>query len=92
MAHKNIVKFICDCCKKEFDIDIENNVANKNYPLVAVEMPSKNYDCEGRHYQAGTAKVEICGKCFTAYWQYVQARYDVADYYGVTIKTVKEVR
>ena len=59
MAHKSMVKFICDCCEKEFDMDVL--AANQKKPLITVEMPSKNYDCEGRHYEAGTAKVELCG-------------------------------
>ena len=60
MAHRSMVKFICDCCKKEFLIDLEN--PKKENPLKTVEMPSKNYDCEGRHYTAGVAKAELCGE------------------------------
>ena len=90
MACIHVIKFTCDCCKKEFYVDPEKET-NQKEPLRSVEIPSKIYDCEGRHYTAGITKVELCGKCFTEYWKYVQSMYEVTDYYGVTIKKLKEI-
>lgn len=42
MAKRDVVYFICDCCKKEFQFD--NKV--KNSPLREVYIPSKIFDCE----------------------------------------------
>ena len=79
MAKKDVVIFICDCCKKEFQFD--NKV--KNSPLREVYIPSKIFDCEGRGYTKGISKVELCDDCYSEFWDYVQQKYKVEELYDV---------
>ena len=79
MAKKDVVIFICDCCKKEFQFD--NKV--KSSPLREVYIPSKVFDSEGRGYTEGISKVELCADCYSEFWDYVQQKYKVEEFYNV---------
>lgn len=74
---KTITKYICDCCKKELE---------KEDDLTTISVPSRNYDCEGKSYSKGLAKVEICKDCFNYYWSLCIERFaDTQDCYAITM-------
>lgn len=74
---KTITKYICDCCKKELE---------KEDDLTTISVPSRNYDCEGKSYARGLAKVEICKECFDYYWNLCIEKFsDTKDCFAITM-------
>lgn len=82
MSREEFVEYKCDICGKV----VKYAISKKDRPFKQIEMPSKNYDCEGRNYSKGTTKVDVCENCYFNYWDYVQSRYEVVDCYGVKVK------
>ena len=82
MSRIEVVEYKCDVCGKVFREDI-NSIKK---PLKYIQVPSKNYDCEGREYREGKTEIEMCDDCFKNYWDYVQERYDVSNCYGIQVK------
>ena len=56
-----------------------------------MNIPSKICDCEGRGYTKGISKVELCADCYSEFWDYVQQKYKVEEFYDVHMeKRVEE--
>ena len=81
-----LIEYKCDVCGKDHRFD-KSWFGLKTPPLKEVEVPIKTYDCEGRNFSKRMGKIDMCDECFKNYWEFVQSRYDISDYYGVKVKS-----
>lgn len=85
MARIEVSEFKCDVCGKVIREE-RSPIKIPTNPLREVEIPMKNYDCEGRNFSKGFGVADMCKDCVENYWNYVQKRYDASDYFGITLK------
>lgn len=69
----------CDICGKE----------SEEKKLHAVDVPVKAYDCEGRSWSKGFRRVDMCDRCYEAFWNVSQDYFaEVSDCYGIKVDEV----